>query len=344
MKLKEFSDIAGGEIIGDPETEITGVAGIKDAKRGDITYLAAERYLPYLRETLASCVIVKKNLEGMTIAQLRVENPHYAFARALEYFYPEHPPAPGISEKAVISHTAALAKNVHVAPFVYIGDGVSIGEGSVILPGAYIGRETRIGRNCFIHANVAIRERVILGDRVIIHAGSVIGSDGFGYTFERGEHYKIPQVGGVVIEDDVEIGANVSIDRATLGNTTIGKGSKIDNLVQIAHNVRIGEKSLLMSQVGIAGSSDLGSYVTLAGQAGVADHSSIDSGTIIAAQAGVVGHVEKGVYSGSPGILHNRWLRAQVVFSKLPELQKKIREIEARLLTLEKGAADDDRE
>jgi UDP-3-O-[3-hydroxymyristoyl] glucosamine N-acyltransferase len=343
MKLREFADIAGGEVIGDPETEITGVAGIKEAGRGDITYLAAERYLRYLRDTGASCVIVKKPLEGVSFAQLRVGNPHYAFARALECFYPQNPPAPGISDKAVISDTASLGKDVHVSPFVCIGDDVSIGDGSVLLPGACIGKETRIGRNCVIHANVTVRERVFLGDRVIVHAGSVIGSDGFGYVLEGGAHYKIPQVGGVVIEDDVEIGSNVSIDRATLGNTTIGKGTKIDNLVQIAHNVTIGEKSLLMSQVGIAGSSELGSFVTLAGQVGVADHTSIDSGTIIAAQAGVVGHVAKGVYSGSPGIPHSNWLRAQAVFARLPELQKRVRELEARLLTLEKGAADDDR-
>jgi UDP-3-O-[3-hydroxymyristoyl] glucosamine N-acyltransferase len=343
MTLKEFSDLVEGEIIGDPETEITGVAGIEEAGRGDITYLADKRYLRHLRGSNASCVIVREPLDGADIPQLRVRNPHYAFARALEFFYPQNPPAPGISDEAVISGTATLGKNVHVSPFVHIGDDVSIGEDSVILPGVYIGNGSKIGRSCFIHANVTIRERVFLGDRVIVHSGSVIGSDGFGYVLEGGAHYKIPQVGGVIIGDDVEIGSNVSIDRATIGNTTIGRGTKIDNLVQIAHNVTIGENSLLMSQVGIAGSSELGSFVILAGQAGVADHTTIDPGTIIAAQAGVVGHVVKGVYSGSPGIPHSTWLRAQAIFTKLPELHKKIRELEARLLTLEKGATHDDR-
>lgn len=345
MRLKDFSDLVKGEIVGDPETEINGVAGIKEAGKGDITYLAADRYLRFLRGSNASCVIVKEPLKGLTVAQLKVDNPVYAFALALERFYPQNLPDPGVSDEAVVSGTVSLGKNVHVSPFVYIGDNVSIGDNSVIFPGACIGEGSKIGRSCIIHANVTIRERVFLGDRVIVHSGSVIGSDGFGYVLEGGAHYKIPQVGGVVIEDDVEIGSNVSIDRATLGNTTVGKGTKIDNLVQIAHNVKIGEKSLLMSQVGIAGSSELGSFVTLAGQAGVADHTTIDPGTIIAAQAGVVGHVAKGVYSGSPGIPHSNWLRAQAVFAKLPELQKKIRELEARLLTLEKekGASDDDR-
>ncbi|MDA8432520.1 MAG: UDP-3-O-(3-hydroxymyristoyl)glucosamine N-acyltransferase [Nitrospiraceae bacterium] len=343
MKLKEFLKISGGEIIGDPETEITGVAGIREAAKGDITYLADKRYLRFLQDNAASCVIVKEPLEGVTAAQLKVGNPQYAFARALECFYLPRPPVPGISDKAVISATAKIGRGVHISPFVFIGDGVSVGDGSTILAGVSIGEGSKVGGNCVIHANVTIREKVSLGDRVTVHSGSVIGSDGFGYVFEGGVHYKIPQVGGVVIEDDVEIGSNVSIDRATLGNTTIGRGTKIDNLVQIAHNVTIGEKSLLMSQVGIAGSSELGSFVTLAGQAGVADHTSIDSGTIIAAQAGVVGHVAKGVYSGSPGIPHGSWLRAQAIFAKLPELQRRIRELEARLHTLEKGATDDTR-
>ncbi len=343
MKLSEFSRLVSGSVLGDPETEITGVAGIREAGNGEITYLAAPRYLRYLHGSKASCVIVKEPLEGIEIAQLVVDNPQYAFARAIECFYPAGTALSGISERAVVSGKAVIGREVAIAPFAFICDDVAIGDGTKIMPGVYIGEGSKIGSGCVIYPNVTIRERISIGDRVIIHSGTVIGSDGYGYVFEKGEHYKIPQVGGVVIEDDVEIGSNASIDRATLGNTVVGRGTKIDNLVQIAHNVKIGEKSLLMSQVGIAGSSELGSFVTLAGQVGVADHAEIDSGTILAAQAGVFGHVAKGVYSGSPGMPHGNWLRAQAVFAKLPELQKKIRELEARLLILEKGAADDER-
>jgi UDP-3-O-[3-hydroxymyristoyl] glucosamine N-acyltransferase len=343
MKLSEFSRLISGRVIGDPEAEITGVAGVKEAGKGEITYLASPRYLRYLHGSEASCVIVKEPLEGIEIAQLVVDNPQFAFARAIECFYPLKANTPGISDRAVVSGKAVIGRDVAVSPFVYICDDVTVGDGTLIMPGVYIGEGSKIGSGCIIYPNVTIREKVSIGDRVIVHSGTVIGSDGYGYVFERGEHYKIPQVGGVVIENDVEIGSNVSIDRATLGNTIVGRGTKIDNLVQIAHNVKIGEKSLLMSQVGIAGSSELGSFVTLAGQVGVADHTDIDSGTIMAAQSGVHGHVVKGVYSGSPAIPHHNWLRAQAIFGKLPELQKKIRELEARLRTIEKGATDDDR-
>ena len=200
-----------------------------------------------------------------------------------------------------------------------------------------MGEKTKIGKHCIIHPNVVIREGVTIGDRVIIHAGTVIGSDGYGYAFEKGEHYKIPQVGGVIIEDDVEIGSNVSVDRATLGNTVIGQGTKIDNLVQIAHNVKIGEKSLIMAMAAIAGSSEVGSYVTIGGQSALADHTVIDSGTMIAGKSGLFGHVTKGVYSGSPAIPHKDWFRSQALFAKLPEIYKRIVELERKINSLEKG-------
>ena len=183
--------------------------------------------------------------------QLLTSNPYLAFAKAIECFYPGPSYQPGISEKAIISGRVKFGKGVSVYPFAYLSDDISIGDNTVILPGVFIGERTEIGKHCIIHPNVVIREGVTIGDRVIIHSGTVIGSDGYGYTFEKGEHYKIPQVGGVIIEDDVEIGSNVSIDRATLGNTVIGRGTKIDNLVQIAHNVKIGERSLIVAQVGI---------------------------------------------------------------------------------------------
>jgi len=342
MVLRDFSNIVNGTIIGDPDTKIEGVAGIKDAKKGDITFIASGKHMQDLRASKASCVIVKEPFDGIDIPQLKVTNPHYAFAKAIECFYPAQAWKPGVSSMASISEQVGMGRGVTIGPFAHIAADVSIGDETAILAGVYIGEGAKIGNGCIIYPNVTVREKVSIGDRVIIHSGAVIGSDGFGYVFENGSHYKTPQVGGVIIEDDVEIGSNVSIDRATLGNTVIGKGTKIDNLVQIAHNVKIGENSLIIAQVGIAGSSEIGSFVILAGQAGVADHASIDSGTILTAQSGISGRVAKGTYSGYPAIPHGTWLRAQAAFAKLPEMSKKIRELESRLRRLEKEDAHDD--
>ncbi|MDA8078908.1 MAG: UDP-3-O-(3-hydroxymyristoyl)glucosamine N-acyltransferase [Nitrospiraceae bacterium] len=337
MKLKELAEILGGSVIGNPEVEITGAAGIREAQPGQITFVSSPRYLKHLFQTKASCVIVKDNVESAPAPLLKVENPQYAFARALELFYPRQAAPAGISDKAVVSPKASLGPGVTVMPFAYIGDDAVIGEGTVIAPFVFIGERTRIGCRCVLHPQVTVREEVIIGDRVIIHAGTVIGADGFGYVFEKGEHYKIPQVGGVIIEDDVEIGANSSVDRATIGNTVVGRGTKIDNLVQIGHNVKIGAKSILVAQVAIGGSAEIGSYVTLAGQVGIADHALIESETIIAARSGASGAVRKGVYAGAPIIPHKDWLRASVLFGKLPEMSRKLRELEDRLHTIEKG-------
>lgn len=339
MKLKEFSEIVNGIILGNPEVEITGVAGVKDAKKGDITFISSPRFLKDLRKSNASSVILKEPVEDINITQLKVSNPYYAFARAIEYFYPKPSFKPDISNIAVVSDNTMIGENVSISPFVYMSNDVSIGDETVILPGVFVGEHTKIGSQCLIYPNVVIRENVKIGDRVIIHSGTVVGSDGFGYVYEDGAHYKIPQVGGVIIEDDVEIGSNVSIDRATLDYTIIGKGTKIDNLVQIAHNVKIGEKSLVVAQVGIAGSTEIGSFVTIAGQAAIADHATIDSGTLITAQSGLTGHITKGIYSGTPAIPHKNWLRSQSLFAKLPEMKRKLKELEERLNKLEKGDA-----
>jgi UDP-3-O-[3-hydroxymyristoyl] glucosamine N-acyltransferase len=337
MNIKEFAELVNGEIIGDPQRTITGVSGVREAKEGDITFISSPQYIRYLAGTKASCVIVKDPVPDLTIPQVKVPNPHFAFAKALEYFYPKSAPVAGVSKSAFVAASASVGDNVSIYPFAYIADHAAVGNGSVIMPGAFIGEHTKVGRECLIFPNVTIREGIMIGDRVIIHAGTVIGSDGFGYVFENGEHYKIPQVGGVIIEDDVEIGSNVSVDRATIGNTIIRKGTKIDNLVQIAHNVTIGQKALIISQVGIAGSSDIGDFVVLGGQAGIADHTTIAAGTMLAAQAGTKGNLEKGIYAGSPAIPHAAWLRAQALFGRLPELNRKIRELEEKIMRLEKG-------
>ncbi len=337
MKLRELAEKVRGTILGDPEIEITGVSGISDAQKGQITFVSSPKYVADLKGSGASCVIVKEPIEGVAIPQLLVANPYFAFAKTLEVFHPRPAFKGGISESAFVSGGAQVGKGATISPFSYIAEGVSIGEGTVIGVGVFVGANTRIGNDCMIYPNVTVREGVIVGNGVIVHSGTVIGSDGFGYVLEQGMHYKIPQVGGVIIEDDVEIGSNVSIDRATLGNTVVGKGTKIDNLVQIAHNVKIGENSLIAGQVGISGSSEIGDYVVLAGQVGVADHAKIDSGAMIGAQAGLTGHYEKGGYSGTPAIQHRLWLRAQSLFARLPEMHKKMRELEERINSLEKG-------
>ena len=336
MKLKELASLLSGEILGDPEIEITGVSGVNEAKNGDITFISARKYSKDVSKCRASCVIVKEPIPGIGIAQLRVSNPYLAFAKLLEHFYIKPAKPVGISGDALVSDKAKVGRDVSVFPFTYIADGVSIGDGSTIHPYVFIGEKTTIGENCIIHPHVTVRENVKIGKRVIIHSGTVIGSDGFGYVFEGGRHHKIPQVGGVIIEDDVEIGSNVSIDRATTGNTTIGRGTKIDNLVQIGHNVKIGSNSILVAQIGIGGSSEIGDYVTLGGQVGIADHTIIDSGTMVGAQSGIMGNIPKGAYSGSPAIPHRDWLKAQAIFAKLPGLHKKLKELEEKIKELER--------
>lgn len=338
MKIKEFANIVHGEVVGDAEKIITGVSGIKDAREGDITFIASSQYHKYLADSKAACVIVKEIVSDLSIPQIRIPNPYYGFAKAIETFYPRTVHSAALSSKASIAETAVIGDNVSVHSFAVLSDHTVIGNNSVIMPGVFIGENTKIGMDCIIYPNVTIREGVTLGDRVIIHAGAVIGSDGYGYVFEKGEHYKIPQVGGVIIEDDVEIGSNVCIDRATLGDTIIRNGAKIDNLSQIAHNVIIGEKVLIISQVGIAGSTEIGDYAVIGGQVGIADHAVIDPGTVITSGSGVMsGHLKKGMYSGYLSMPHTAWLRSQALYARLPEMNRKIRELEEKMLKLEQG-------
>lgn len=339
MKLQEIVEFLGGNLKGDKEFDITGVAGITEAKKGDITFLASPKFNKNLKDTNATAVIVKEYIPDFNKPQISVKNPTYAFAKLLKHFYVIPHSYSGISKNASISETATICGNTTIYPFVYVSDNARIGCNCVIYPGVFIGQDSNIGDNCLIYQNVVIREKVTIGHNVIIHPGSVIGADGFGYVFEDSVHQKIPQVGGVVIKDNVEIGANVCIDRATTGNTIIGNGTKIDNLVQIGHNVKIGDNSIIISQVGIGGSSNIGDCVILAGQVGVADHATIEAGTTIGARGGVMpGEVKRGIYSGYPLMPHIDWLRSNVIFAMLPLLKKKIKEIEEKVnKLLEKG-------
>jgi UDP-3-O-[3-hydroxymyristoyl] glucosamine N-acyltransferase len=334
MKLQEIAELIGGEIKGPPQAasiEITGAAGISDAGQGDITFLSGAKFIRELAESKAAAVLVKDFVPGVEKPQVKTGNPLFAFAKLLSNFYVKPVQHKGISANAFVSAEAEIASDVTIYDFAYISAKAKISSGTVIFPGVFIGEGCSVGEGCLIYPNVTIREKTIIGNRVIIHANAVIGADGFGYVFEEGRHNKIPQTGNVLVEDDVEIGAGSTVDRATTGTTVIGKGTKIDNLVQIGHNVQVGSNVILVAQVGIAGSSRLGDGVVLGGQVGIADHASIEAGTMIAAQAGVMGNVKRGVYGGAPAIPHRDWLKASALFAKLPELKKRIEELERKM-------------
>jgi UDP-3-O-[3-hydroxymyristoyl] glucosamine N-acyltransferase len=335
MKLKDIAILIDGRLIGDGNIEISGVSGLSETRSGHITYLSGGKYLKQARDSVASAVIVKAVVEDLDKPQILVANPELTFAQLLGHFYQVPKIYEGVSPNATVSSEAVIGENVTIHAYAYVNKGVVIGKDSIIYPGVFIGENCVVGEGCLIYPNVTIREGVTVGSRVIIHAGAVIGADGFGYVFDGRAHRKIPQVGSVLLEDDVEIGANTTIDRATTGLTVIGRGTKIDNLVQIGHNVRIGRNVILVSQVGIAGSCDIGDGVAMGGQAGIPDHVSIEAGAMIGAQAGVVGDVKKGIYLGSPAIPHRDFFKSSVVFSQLPELKKKILELEEKIKLLE---------
>ena len=339
MKLRELAERIGGRIAGNPEVEITGVSGIDEAGEGEITLLLDRKGLKKDR-VRASALIVKTEMEDLAVSMLVSENPLYTFARALEVFHAAPRSAPGVSGKAFVGDNVVMGEDVTVGPFAHISGNVTLGSRVTVSSGVFVGDGTSIGDDSFIYPNASIREKIAIGRNVIIHSGAVIGSDGFGYVPAEGKHYKIPQVGGVIIEDEVEIGANVCIDRGTTGNTIIGRGTKIDNLAQIAHNVKIGKNCIIVSQVGISGSVVIGDGVILAGQVGIRDHITIGNKAVIGAQSGVGADVPEGkVYSGSPAIPHGQWLRAQHIYSRLPEYVKRIQELER---TLRKEEPQDD--
>lgn len=332
MKLRELKDIIGGQIAGDTEVEITGVAGLKEAKQGDITFLADKKNLKDAYAAKASAVIVKEAVEGLSKSMLIVEKPHLAFAMALEVFYKKPFKPLGISNKAIIGREVSLGSDVTVYPLAHINDRVLIGDRVTIFPGVYIGEDVSIGNDTLIYPNVTIRENVKIGKGVIIHPGTVIGANGFGYVQDKGEHIKIPQVGGVIVEDNVEIGAGVTIDRATTGNTVIGAGTKIDNLVQVGHNVKIGKNCIIVAQAAIGGSAEIGDGTIISGQAAIRDHIKIGSRVMIGAQSGIGADIADGqIYSGSPAIPHKDWLRAQSIYAKLPEILSRLRKLENKV-------------
>ncbi|HEX7088102.1 MAG TPA: UDP-3-O-(3-hydroxymyristoyl)glucosamine N-acyltransferase [Vicinamibacterales bacterium] len=337
MTLAEIAERLDCRLEGDGAIEIHRVAGLSEAGPGDLTFLANPKYQQAALQTKASAIILADDAPAAPCGMLRSAHPYRAFARALELFGEDERPAPGVHPTAFVDPAASLGRDVSVGPFAVVGAGAVVGDRVVLGPHVVVGPGARIGEDSVIHARVSIRERSIIGARVVIQDGAVIGSDGFGFvTDEQGVHHKIPQQRSVVIEDDVEIGANTTIDRPAVGETRIRRGAKIDNLVQIAHGVQIGEHSLLAAQVGIAGSTRLGRHVVLAGQVGVAGHVELGDGVKATAQTGIPNSVEAGaLVSGYPAIPNRDWLKASAVFRHLPDLRRRLQELAGRLERLE---------
>jgi len=343
--LGEIGEIVGGKILGNRDIRISGVSGIEDAKEGDITFLVNPKYLPRVYKTRASAILAAKEIPDCSKAMIITSNPYLAFARLIDLFYVERKKPIGVDRNVVIGENVKLGKNLSIYPFVVLEADVEIGDRTVIYSGSFIGKNVKIGEDTIIYPNVSIRENSFIGKRVIIHSGTSIGGDGFGFVQENGKHIKIPQVGSVIIEDDVEIGSNVCIDRATLGNTVIKRGTKIDNLVQIGHNVTIGENAILVSQVGISGSCVIGDNVLLAGQVGIADHVRIGDNVIVGAKSGIGKDIKaNSIVSGAPAYPHHKWRRTQVCLPKLPEFFKNIRKLEKRIAKLEQKLVKEKKE
>ena len=342
LKLQTIAERLGCALEGNGAIEIARVAAIEEAGPGDLTFFVNAKYAAELRATRASAVILGERAEAAPCAMLRTKEPYLAFGRAVALFADAWRPAPGVHARAFVAPGVEIAADASIGPLTAIGERARIGARTIVHPNVTIGREVEIGEDCVIHAGVSIRERVRIGNRVVVQDGAVIGSDGFGFARRAdGTHEKIPQVGDVLIEDDVEIGANSAIDRPAVGETRIGAGSKIDNLVQIAHGVSIGRRVLLAAQVGIAGSTVIEDDVTLAGQVGVSGHLTVGKGTIATAQTGIPNSVDAGSFiSGYPAIPNREWLKSSAVFRTLPELRKQLAELERRLSKLE-GPADD---
>lgn len=340
MKIGEIAHLLGCKPVIRNDIEVKNISPIDRANTTDLAFLSNPKYEKYLSSTKAGCVIVSDKIDPDNYPNLNLiicKNPYLAFAKVLRLLFLPGPPEPSLSKNTFLGENTKIDKTARVEDFVYIGRDAVIGKQTRIMPFVYIGENTKIGDNCIIYPNVTIRENCVIRNNVIIHSGSVIGSDGFGYAdTEEGEHLKIPQIGNVVIEDDVEIGACVTIDRAALDSTIIKKGTKIDNLVQIGHNVVVGENSILVAQAGISGSTKLGKNVILAGQTGIAGHLTITDNVIITAKSGVGSSIKKpGVYSGIPVYDHRDWLKSSAVTPKLYEMYKKIKELEKRLEVIE---------
>jgi UDP-3-O-[3-hydroxymyristoyl] glucosamine N-acyltransferase len=342
-RLGELATHVGGELLGDAELLIHGLNGLAEAKPGEASFYGNTKYRRQYETTQASAVLVGSGMPTRDgVALIRVPNPHLAFAQLLRLFQEPEQLTAGVSPHAHVHPRAYVHREATVMAGATVEQGASVGARSVLYPGSYVGSGARIGEDCRLYPNVTVAERCQVGSRVILHASCVVGADGFGFAFNPEgahgpEHYKIPQTGIVRIEDDVEVGACTCIDRATIGETVIGRGTKIDNLVQIAHNVKVGPLSLICAQAGVSGSAELGMGVVLAGQVGVVGHIRVGDMAKVGAQSGVAHDVEDGqVVSGSPAMPHREWLRASAAQGQLGDLVKEVRALRRRVEQLEK--------
>ena len=339
MKLSQVAETLGCRLEGAPDLEINGVAGIEHAAPGQLTFLANRRYAPQLKTTRASAVFIEERVnlareaDAPPLAALRTPNPYLAFAKALELFHQPPTYKPGIDPTTVIATTARIADGAHIGPYCFIDEQVEIGANAVLHSFVSIYRGAKIGENFFAHAHTVVREHCRIGDRVILQNGVVIGSDGFGFAKQPdGSWYKIAQSGPAILEDDVEIQANSCIDRATIGETRIGRGAKLDGLVLVGHASKVGANTLLCGQVGLAGSTTVGDNCIFAGQSASSGHLKVGNGVIVTAQSGLPGDVEPGaIRSGSPAIDNRLWLKVTAALNRLPELQKRVNQLEREL-------------
>ncbi len=329
-----LSDLAariGARVVGDGNAVVSGIAPIEEAGPGQVTFLANPKYIRFAKDSNASAIIAREVVSGGRTNFLLADNPYFAFACAVEAFHPTERLAPGVSDRAVVDPSVRLGKGVTVSPFVSVAEGAEIGDHTVLFPGVSVGKGVSIGPDCLIYSNVVIYHGTRVGSRVILHAGCVIGSDGFGFAPTPEGYRKIPQVGTVEIEDDVEIGANTTIDRATLGVTRVCRGTKLDNLVQVAHNVVIGSGTVIAAQAGISGSTRIGGRVMIGGQAGLAGHIEVEDGIMLGAKCGVPETLrasDSRVWSGIPVMPHPTWLRMASLLPKLPELFRRVKRLE----------------
>jgi UDP-3-O-[3-hydroxymyristoyl] glucosamine N-acyltransferase len=329
MKLREIAERLGCEFEGDAQLEITGVAGIEDAKTGELTFLANRKYRPALKTTRATAILVAHDAGAVPLAALRSRNPYLDFARAIEMFHPAPQHSPGTHVTAVVAKSARIGAGAHIGPYCFIDEHVEIGRNAVLHSFVVIYQGAQIGHDFLAHAHACVRENCRVGDRVTLQNGVVVGSDGFGFARQDdGRWYKMRQAGIAVIGDDVEIQTHSAIDRATIGETRVERGTKIDNLVQVGHACKVGEDTLLCGQAGLAGTTRVGSRCILAGQVGTAGHLTIGDGAVLTAQSGVPSDVPaQAIYSGYPAMDNLEWRKSVAVFNRLPELQKELREL-----------------
>jgi UDP-3-O-[3-hydroxymyristoyl] glucosamine N-acyltransferase len=333
MKLGELASKLGAELRGDAEMEVTGVKGLEEAGPTEITFVANPRYAGLARTTKAAAVIVDPDFQQIDAATLRIKNPYFAFSRALAFFYQPPVYSPGIDPTAVIDPTAEIGAGAHIGAYVVVGSRVKLGPHATLLPHVVLYPGAQAGSHFFAHAHSVVRENCILGDHVTLENGAIIGADGFGFAKNEAGHWeKIPQSGPVRMGSRVDVQANACIDRATVGATEIGDGTKVDNLVQVGHGSKVGENSLICAQTGLAGSSIIGNNVILAGQVGIAGHCTVGDGVILTAQSAVSHDVPPGkTISGSPGFDNRVWLRAVTIFQRLPELLKRLDRVEKKV-------------